>query len=216
MEICQRKNLAIFSTSRQTSRIMIDIIGYLDEKLAPSDNLHGVLLSIYGKGVLIIGESGMGKSEIALELIRKGHVLIADDRVDVCRVHNTIIGRPPELLQGFLEIRGIGVIDIVQMFGASSILDKIHVDFVVNLERWDSEKEYARIGIEDEEYLNILDVNIPQILFPVKEGRNMAVLIESAVTNFNLKQMGIDSSKDFDKRVYDFILKQVEEDKKVK
>ena len=213
-ELGMRKNFPIFSSPLPTFRLMVDVISYLDEKLAPSDNLHGVLMSVYGKGVLITGESGMGKSEIALELIRKGHVLVADDRVDVTRVHNTIIGRSPELLQGVLEIRGIGIIDIVKMFGASSTLEKMQIDFVVNLEHWNSDKEYARVGIEEDTFMNILDLDIPQILFPVKEGRNMAVLIESAVTDFTLKQMGIDSSKEFEQKVYDFIQKQNEENKR--
>lgn len=204
-KIAQEKNFPILSSSSPTFRIMVDVISFLDGKLAPSDNVHAVLMSVFGKGVLITGESGMGKSEIALELIRRGHVLVADDRVDVSRIHNTIVGVPPYLLKGFLEIRGIGIIDIVQMFGASAILDKCNVDFVVELEKWNPNREYARLGVEEAQYYNILGIDVPKLVFPVKEGRNMAVLIEAAVTNFSLKQMGIDSSRNFEARVYENI-----------
>jgi len=207
-EIAEYKNFPILISPNPTYRLMVDIISYLDEQLAPADNIHGVLMSVYGKGVLITGHSGMGKSEISLELIRKGHILVADDRVDVVRIHNTIFGEAPELLKGMLEIRGIGIIDVSKMFGASALLDRIQVDFVVELEKWDDSKEYSRLGIEDEVYMTILDIQVPKLLFPVKEGRNMAVLIESAVTDFTLKKMGINSAKEFEQKVYYFIQKQ--------
>ena len=205
-KIASEQNFPIFRTDLPTYRLMVDMIGYLDEKLAPTDNYHAVLISVFGKGVLVIGESGIGKSELALELIRKGHVLVADDRVVVSRVHRAIVGRAPELLQGFLEIRGLGIIDIVQMFGASSILKESNVDFVIELEKWNPKREYARLGVEEPVFENILSVDIPKIVFPVKEGRNMAVLVEAAVTDFTLKQMGIDSSKNFDNKVFNHIL----------
>ena len=187
---------------------MVDVISYLDEMLSPADNIHGVLMNVFGKGVLITGSSGMGKSEIALELIRKGHILVADDRVDVVRVHNTIFGQAPELLRGMLEIRGMGIIDVTSMFGAATMLDRTRVDFVVELEKWDDTKEYDRLGIDDESSITILDMKVPRLIFPVKEGRNMAVLIESAVIDFTLKQKGINSAKDFEQRVYNFIANQ--------
>ena len=150
----------------------------------------------------------MGKSETALELIRKGHILVADDRVDVVRVHNSIIGHSPELLQGMLEIRGIGIIDVAKMFGASALLPSATIDLVVSLEKFDSSAEYARVGIETEQFMHILEVDVPKIVLPVKEGRTIAVLIESAVTNFRLKEMGFDSAKAFENRVYDYIERQ--------
>lgn len=208
MEIAGYKNFPIFRTPLTTSRLMVDLISFLDEHLAPSDSIHGVLISVYGKGVLICGESGMGKSETALELIRKGHILVADDRVDVVRVHNSIIGHSPELLQGMLEIRGIGIIDVAKMFGASALLSSAQIDLVVSLEKFDSSAEYARVGIENEQFMHILEVDVPKIVLPVKEGRTIAVLIESAVTNFRLKEMGFDSAKAFENRVYDYIEKQ--------
>lgn len=212
IEIANRKNFPVFLSNLPTYRLMVDIVAYLDEKLAPTDNIHGVLLSIYGKGVLITGESGMGKSETALELIKSGHVLVADDRVDVYRIHNTLLGQAPDLLKGMLEIRGIGIIDVAKMFGSTTVLDKSEVDFIVHLEKWDEEKEYARVGIEDEQFETYLEVAIPKILIPVREGRNISVLIQSAVANFNLRQQGFNSAKEFEQRVYDFIQKQNSEE----
>ena len=210
-EIAESKNFPILISDQPTYRLMVDVVSYLDEQLAPSDNIHGVLLSIYGKGVVITGDSGVGKSETALELIRRGHVLVADDRVDVTRIHNTIFGKAPEILRGMLEIRGIGIIDVTKMFGASSSLDNSEIDFIIHLEKWDDQKQYERVGIEEEVLENILGLEIPKTTIPVRDGRNIAVLVESAVTNFNLKLRGINSAKEFEQRVYDFIKNQNEE-----
>ncbi len=213
-EVAQQHNFPVFQCGLKTSRLMVDLVSFLDERLALSDNLHGVLMNIYGKGVLIKGESGMGKSEIALELIRRGHLLVADDRVDVFRVHNRIMGSSTELLAGMLEIRGVGIIDVGRMFGAGAVLEKCNVDFAINLVQYDEQSEYNRIGIENEEFLEILDVQIPALTIPVKSGRSMAIIIEAAVINFNLKQKGYNSAKEFEARVYQFIQdknKQAEE-----
>lgn len=204
-KIADEVNFPIFKSDLPSYRLMVDLVTFLDEKLAPFDNVHGGLLSVYGKGVLIMGESGMGKSEIALELIRRGHVLVADDRVDISRIHNTLVGKSPELLVGMLEIRGIGIIDVSKMFGASSLITKDNIDVVIKLEKYDSSKNYARVGIEEDEYTNILDIDVPTIILPVKEGRSMAVLVESAVTNFALKQAGFNSAKEFDEKVMRYI-----------
>lgn len=206
--IAKAKNFPVFVTKSSTFRIMVDLITYLDECLAPSDSLHAVLLNVYGIGVLIMGESGMGKSEIALELIRRGHVLVADDRVDVMRVHNKIIGRPADLLLGMLEIRGIGIIDVAKMFGASSLLTKNNVDMVIHLEPHDPTRDYTRVGNEAMPITTILGVDIPSLVLPVKVGRSMAVLVESAVTDFRLKESGYNSAREFEKRVYDYIEEQ--------
>lgn len=213
-EIAAYKNFPIFTSEQKTYRLMVDIIGFLDEHLSPTDNIHGVLISVFGKGVLITGESGMGKSETALELIRKGHVLVSDDRVDIRRVHNTVIGYAPELLKGLLELRGIGIIDVARMFGASAMLDSTRIDFVVYLEKWDDSKDYKRVGIELNKVMTMLDIEVPQLLFPVKEGRNLAILIEAAVTDFTLKDKGFDAGSDFDRRVFDYIERQNELNKK--
>ncbi len=212
IELGDYKNFAVFKSSMPTYQLMVDVISYLSEKLAPNINVHGVLMSVYGKGILITGESGMGKSETALELIKKGHILVADDRVDVYKYHNAVFGTSTELLAGMLEIRGIGIIDVNMMFGASATLTKSDIDFVITLEKWNEDKQYMRVGIEGEEqFYEVLGVQIPMQTIPVKEGRNIAVLVESAVTNFNLKEKGINSAKDFEKRVYDFIQSQNKE-----
>lgn len=203
----KRKNFPVLSSESATTRLIVDLVAFLDEKLASSQCLHGGLLSIYGKGVLIRGESGMGKSEIALELIKRGHLLVADDRVDCYRIHNKIVGKAPELLSGMLEIRGIGIIYVARMFGVSSVLPKTQVDFQVNLEMWKPDQDYDRVGIEEKKHENILGVDIPKIVVPVREGRSMAVIIESAVTNYMLSEMGMDSAKEFEQRVLDYIEK---------
>lgn len=203
----KRKNFPVLSSESATTRLIVDLVAFLDEKLASSQCLHGGLLSIYGKGVLIRGESGMGKSEIALELIKRGHLLVADDRVDCYRIHNNIVGKAPELLSGMLEIRGIGIINVARMFGVSSVLPKTQVDFQVNLEMWKPDQDYDRVGIEEKKHENILGVDIPKIVVPVREGRSMAVIIESAVTNYMLSEMGMDSAKEFEQRVLDYIEK---------
>ena len=203
----KRKNFPVLSSESATTRLIVDLVAFLDEKLASSQCLHGGLLSIYGKGVLIRGESGMGKSEIALELIKRGHLLVADDRVDCYRIHNKIVGKAPELLSGMLEIRGIGIINVARMFGVSSVLPKTQVDFQVKLEMWKPDQDYDRVGIEEKKHENILGVDIPKIVVPVREGRSMAVIIESAVTNYMLSEMGMDSAKEFEQRVLDYIEK---------
>lgn len=207
----KRKNFPIFLSSSPTYRLIVDIVAFLDEQLATSMCIHGGLLSIYGKGVLIRGESGMGKSEIALELIKRGHLLVADDRVDCYRIHNKIVGKAPELLREMLEIRGIGVINVSKMFGVSSVLPKAEINFQVNLEPWKADQDYDRVGIEEKKHENILGIDIPKIVVPVREGRSMAVIIESAVTNYMLSVMGMDSAKEFEQRVLDYIEKNKNE-----
>lgn len=207
----KRKNFPIFLSSSPTYRLIVDIVAFLDEQLATSMCIHGGLLSIYGKGVLIRGESGMGKSEIALELIKRGHLLVADDRVDCYRIHNKIVGKAPELLREMLEIRGIGVINVSRMFGVSSVLPKAEINFQVNLEPWKADQDYDSVGIEEKKHENILGIDIPKIVVPVREGRSMAVIIESAVTNYMLSVMGMDSAKEFEQRVLDYIEKNKNE-----
>ena len=207
----KRKNFPIFLSSSPTYRLIVDIVAFLDEQLATSMCIHGGLLSIYGKGVLIRGESGMGKSEIALELIKRGHLLVADDRVDCYRIHNKIVGKAPELLREMLEIRGIGVINVSRMFGVSSVLPKAEINFQVNLEPWKADQDYDRVGIEEKKHENILGIDIPKIVVPVREGRSMAVIIESSVTNYMLSVMGMDSAKEFEQRVLDYIEKNKNE-----
>lgn len=206
-EIAQRKNFPVLICKDTTSRAIVEIVTYLDAKLAPVKTLHGVFVQIYGKGVLLTGDSGMGKSEIALELIKKGHLLIADDRVDCSLIHKEIIGQAPDILKQMLEIRGVGIINVSKMFGVSSILDKSRIDLNIHIEQWSPDKQYDRIGIENKKYVDILGVQIPKLVIPVKEGRSMGVIIESAVTNYLLSSVGQDSAKEFEERVLRFIEK---------
>lgn len=209
-EIADKKNFPVLSSKLSTVRVTVEVIALLDSVFAPSSSLHGTLMNVYGTGVLIMGASGVGKSELALELIHRDHVLIADDRVVTYNMHNSIIGKSPEILEGVLEVRGIGIINVMQMFGASAILESINIDVVIYLEQWDGKKEYERLGESTQSYMNILGIDIPKIEFPVKVGRNMAVLVETAVTNFRLKQRGINSAQEFNERVMDFLKKKQE------
>ncbi len=204
IRIAQEKNFPVLMTSRPTNMVVVDIIGYLDEKLAKFDNVHGVLLSIYGNGILLTGESGIGKSEIALDLVNRGHMLVADDRVDCYRVHNEIIGRAPDVLQKYLELRGVGIINVVQQFGAKAFLEETKLEYVIHLEHYTHESDYERLGNE-ETYDTIMGLRIPKTTIPVNDGRNMAVVVEAAVTNFSLKKMGIDTAQEFDNNVVAYI-----------
>lgn len=203
-EVAEATDFPILRTSLETYRLMADIITFLDEKLAPEDTLSGVLMAIHGVGVLLTGESGMGKSETALELIRQGNVLISDDRVDVQHIHNSVIGHAPDIIKGLLEIRGIGIIDVEKMFGAMALADKAEVSLVIKLVPYEPDAEYNRIGDETLRYTRILDVLVPTINLPVSAGRNTSTLVESAVTNFRLQQAGFNSSDEIRKRFLEY------------
>lgn len=205
------KNFPVFCCEEKTNHTIVNIITWLDERLAKSVSVHGELLIIYGTGVMICGESGMGKSEIALELIKRGHQLVADDRVDCYRIHNHLVGRSPQLLEGMLELRGVGVINIARMYGVGAVAHKANVDIQITLEEFDPRANYDRVGIEEKKNVSILDVEVPKITIPVREGRSMGVIIESAVTNYMLAKDGLDSAKEFEQRVLEFIEKNKEE-----
>lgn len=193
-EVMQRlateMNFPIFSTALETQQVTAELISFLDEKLADEDSRHGVLVSVDGVGVLIIGESGTGKSETALELIRHGHILVADDRVDIQHIHNDLFGHSPELIKGLLEIRGIGIIDVEKMFGVSAIRSRSKIDLVIRLVPFDSKAEYDRIGDNHFDYAEILGISIPQLTLPISAGRNVSVLVETAVKHFMLMKTG--------------------------
>lgn len=207
VEVAEKQNFPIFRTRLDTYRLTVDLISYLEEKMAPEDTLSAVLMVVYGKGVLLMGESGIGKSEAALELIGDGMAMVADDRVDVERVHNMIIGHAPELLKGMLEIRGIGIIDVMRMFGANSLTDKHTIDLVIDLRQYDGTQEYNRLE-SSADYYRILGISIPKIILPVSPGRSTKALIESAVTNFILLEEGYDSSAHFRSRIYEHLLSE--------
>ncbi len=214
LSMARDKNFPIFTSYAPTSSLMVEMISYLEEKMTISISVHGVLLNIYGVGVLIEGDSGMGKSEIALELLKKGQILIADDRVDVARIHNKIIGQAPELLKDLLEIRGIGILNVVNMFGVTATMPKSDVDLVISLEKWDDHKEYTRIGNEEKQHENFFGIDLMKLVLPVREGRSMATVIESAVIDHILMKRGINCPKEFEQRVYNYLKKQDEEQQK--
>lgn len=197
-----RKNdVAVFGTEEPTTKFIVDAIIYLNTALAPRTTMHAVLVDVYGTGVLITGESGVGKSESALELVTRGHQLVADDVVDIRRVSdNRLIGEAPETVRHFMEIRGIGIIDIRQMFGVGSVLMNKAIDMSIHLENWKEKKEYDRLGL-DEEYTSILDVRIPHLVIPVRPGRNLSIIIEVAARNYSLKKLGYSAARELDKRL---------------
>ena len=188
-----------FSSQMGTSPLSYEILDYLSYNLAPHTQLHAGLMDIYGEGVLIMGESGIGKSEIALDLIKRGHRIIADDMVDISLVRGSLIGRCPEVLHGMLEVRGIGVIDVSRMFGINSMKNFTSVDFAIKLIPFDRSQPMERLGVRND-HIEIMKVTRPLVELPVSAGRGMAQIIETAVTNLKLKNYGYDSSYEFQKR----------------
>ena len=173
---------------------------YLRDRLAPRETRHGVLVNVFGAGLLITGNSGVGKSEAALELVKRGHQLVADDVVDIRRVEdNRLIGESPELVRHFMEIRGVGIIDVSTMYGAGAIMRSKHIDMVIHLELWQADKEYDRLGLTDN-YIEILGVKVPSLLLPIHPGRNLAVVLEVAARNLRLKQMGYNAANELTRR----------------
>ena len=168
-------------------------------------------MDVYGVGVLITGRSSVGKSEGALELVKRGHQLVADDVVDICKVaDDRLSGESPEMVRHLMEIRGIGIIDIKAMFGIGSVLMKKSIDMVIHLEKWDEQKDYDRFGLEDE-YTSIMDVKLPKIVLPVKPGRNLAIIIEVAARNFSLKRLGYSAAQELDRRTNEMIQQRLSE-----
>ena len=188
--LAQKYGINLFSTEVDTSEFVAQLIGTLKLALAPRVTRHGVLMEVHGEGLLIFGDSGVGKSETALELVKRGHRLIADDAVEIKRVSRTaLVGSAPPLIRYYMEVRGIGVVDVRRIFGVGAVKAVEKVDFIVNLELWDDKKEYARLGIETE-YTSILGVKIPSTTVPVRPGRNLAVILELAAINHRQKNMG--------------------------
>ena len=200
VEIARENSIPVFRTSERTTRVVLDLISFLNSRLAPRTSQHGVLVDVYGVGILITGESGVGKSEAALELVKRGHQLVADDVVEIRRVApNKLVGESPEMIRHFMEIRGIGIIDIATMYGIGSVLRSTGIDMVVHLENWVRGKEYDRLGME-EEYTTLLDVNLPRLVLPVRPGRNLAIVLEVAARNLRLKEQGYSAAQELDKR----------------
>ncbi len=191
----------ILKTSIRTSEFSASLIAYLTTSLAPRITRHGVLVEVYGEGMLILGDSGIGKSETAIELVKRGHRLIADDAVEISRVSaKTLVGTAPELIRYYIELRGIGIVDVRRLFGMGSVKATERIDLVINLEHWDPEKMYDRFGLE-EEFENILGINVPALTIPVHPGRNLAVVLEIAAMNNRQKKMGYNTAEEFNKRL---------------
>ena len=196
LESAKLHKVSIFRTDENTSDLTARLVQFLNRELAPRITRHGVLVEVYGEGCLLIGDSGVGKSETAIELIKRGHRLVADDAVEILRTStNTIIGQSPQNIRHFIELRGIGIINARQLFGMGSIKTSEKIDMVVNLELWDNTKVYDRMGL-DNEYMEILGVEVPTMTIPVKPGRNLAVIIEVAAMNNRQKKMGYNAAKD--------------------
>ena len=190
-------SVPILSTSSTTSYFMAALIASLSLHLAPRITRHGVLVEVYGEGVFITGESGIGKSETAIELVKRGHRLIADDAVDIRKVSaKSLVGRAPEAIKHYAELRGVGVIDICRIFGMGAVKDSEKIDLVIALEQWNDEKFYDRIGLESE-YCEIMGIRIPQVTIPVRPGRNLAIITEIAVMNNRQKKMGYNTAEEF-------------------
>ncbi|XBG86530.1 HPr(Ser) kinase/phosphatase [Enterococcus cecorum] len=201
IQVGDEAGIPVLRSSVSTSRLLGQLSSFLDSKLAVRESVHGVLVDVYGLGVLIQGSSGIGKSETALELIKRGHRLIADDRVDVYKQDDLIlIGEPPKILEHLIEIRGIGIIDVMDLFGASAVRGSMQVQLAVYLEAWEKDKKYDRLGSENAT-VEIGDVAIPQIRIPVKTGRNVAIIIEVVAMNFRARTMGFDATKKFEERL---------------
>ena len=205
LRAAEEKQIAILSSRVPTSRLSGELSSYLDSLLAERTSVHGVLMDIYGMGVLIQGDSGIGKSETGLELVKRGHRLVADDRVDVfARDEMTLWGEPAEILRHMLEIRGVGIIDVMSLYGASAVKDSSLVQIAVYLENYTKEQTYDRLGNNAEE-IEFCGVTIPRIRIPVKTGRNISVVIEAAAMNYRAKEMGYDATKTFEDRLTQLI-----------
>ncbi|WP_347132482.1 HPr(Ser) kinase/phosphatase [Staphylococcus hominis] len=207
IEAAQEMETPLIVSKDATTSLMSRLTTFLEHELAKTTSLHGVLVDVYGVGVLITGDSGIGKSETALELVKRGHRLVADDNVEIREItKDELIGTPPKLIEHLLEIRGLGIINVMTLFGAGSILTQKQIRLNINLENWDKNKLYDRVGL-NEETLKILDTEITKKTIPVRPGRNVAVIIEVAAMNYRLNIMGINTAEEFNQRLNEEILK---------
>jgi HPr kinase/phosphorylase len=201
LQTAKAHDIPVFQSNAKTTKFSLQAIMYLNNCLAPHVTRHGVLVDVYGVGVLLTGESGVGKSEAALELVKRGHQLVADDVVDICRVaDDRLIGEAPEMVRHFMEIRGIGIIDIRAMYGVGSVIISKSIDMCIHMEKWDQNKEYDRLGLT-EETVTILGVKVPYQIMPVRPGRNLAIIIEVAAMNSRQKKMGYNAAAELLERL---------------
>ena len=194
-------NRALFVSDYSTSRFTSALILYLNVALAPMSQLHGVLVEVYGEGILLLGESGVGKSETAIELVKRGHRLVADDAVEIRRVSNkSLVGSAPEIIRHFIELRGIGIVDVKRLFGMGAVKDTENIDLVIKLENWQQGKAYDRLGI-DSETEDILGIKVPCLTIPIKPGRNLAMIVEVAAMNARQRKMGYNAAEELNERL---------------
>lgn len=212
LRIANEKDVPLLGTNRTTSSFMAELILCLSEELAPCVTIHGVLVDVYGEGLLITGESGIGKSEAALELIRRGHRLVTDDVVEIRKINeHTLIGTSPDITRHFIELRGIGIVDVKTLFGVEAVKEKQNIDLVIQLEDWKKENEYDRLGLE-EEYTEILGNQVVCHSLPIRPGRNLAVICESAAVNHRQKKMGYNAAQELYRRVQANLNKKDDDD----
>lgn len=204
-ELAVKHNKTILRSKEITSKLFNKIISYIDIQLSPETRMHGVLVEVYGVGVLITGKSGVGKSETALDLVIRGHRLVSDDIVIIKKIEDMLQGRSPEITRHFMEIRGLGILDIERLYGVGSVKNDEFIEKVIELEIWDENKEYDRIGL-DEEFIEILDIPVSMSTIPVRPGRNVAMIIEVAARNFRQKILGYNAAKELNQR----IIKQIQ------
>ena len=213
IEAGRKYGVPILVTKWTTSAFMAEIIRWLNVELAPVISIHGVLVDVYGEGVLIMGESGIGKSEAALELIKRGHRLVTDDVVEIHRVSDaTLVGTSPDITRHFIELRGIGIIDVKTLFGVESVKETQEIDMVIKLEDWNKDKEYDRLGLE-EQYTEFLGNKVVCHSIPIRPGRNLAIIVESAAVNHRQKKMGYNAAQELYRRVQENIGKAMADNK---
>ena len=201
VELANKYKVPLLRTQKSTSSFMAEVIRWLNVELAPRCSVHGVLVDLFGEGVLIMGESGIGKSEAALELIKRGHRLVTDDVVEIRKVSDdTLIGSAPDITKHFIELRGIGIIDVKTLYGVESVKDTQGIDMVIKLEDWDKDKEYDRLGLEDQ-YTDFLGNQVVCHSIPIRPGRNLAIIVESAAVNYRQKKMGYNAAQELYNRV---------------
>ncbi|GHU42427.1 HPr kinase/phosphorylase [Clostridia bacterium] len=211
LELATQKGIPILGTNMTTSSFMAEVIFFLSQELAPYISIHGVLVDVYGEGLLITGESGIGKSEAALELIRRGHRLVTDDVVKIRKLNeHTLVGSSPNMTRNFIELRGVGIIDVKALFGAECVKEKQNIDLVIKLEDWRKEKDYDRLGLE-EDYVEFLGNKIICHSLPIRPGRNLAVICETAAVNHRQKKMGYNAAQELYRRVQENWAKSDEE-----
>lgn len=207
LQMANEMKVPIFQSSKQTSAFTAEVIRWLNVELAPCISIHGVLVDVYGVGVLIMGESGIGKSEAALELINRGHRLVTDDVVEIRKVSDdTLVGKAPDIIRHFIELRGIGIVDVKSLFGVQSVRETQTIDLVINMEEWDKNREYDRLGLK-EESTEFLGNKVVCHSIPIRPGRNLAIIVESAAVNHRQKQMGYNAAEELYRRVQESLAK---------